>query len=108
MHLKSLNEYFPLYIYLNISLSVHMGYVVYSHSHQRVIRLSGDVFLSWHCVNPPIFVSGLPPVLIRHLQDGVLFILPQLQVLGCHGCVTILCYDSHAYGAGRLLRRLWR
>lgn len=80
----------------------------------RVTRLSGDIvkvilYDRWtsrvNFVNAPIFVSGSPPVRISHLQDGVLFILLQLQVLWCHGCVIILCYDSHAYLWSRRLRR---
>lgn len=80
--------------------------------------------LIYFCVNPllqicivllccvkavsPIFVSGFPPVGVGPLQDGVLLVLPQLQVLGSHWCVIVLSYYSHACRLCLRLRWSWR
>lgn len=99
-------------------LNVHVGSTAYLTSTCELLTLwifAGllSVIGLWHYLLlffkiSPVFVSGSPPVSVRPLEDSVLLILPQLQVLFCHGCVVILRYDSHASRRGIRPRRLWR
>lgn len=56
----------------------------------------------------PMFVSGSPPVEVWLLQDGVLFILPQLHVHLFTGIEVIQSDDRHFRGCGCRLLRLGR